>query len=204
VITSNPDNHVLEMGLIFAQGRGYLKSLWSDRSVELANQKLKEQNRFQDVLELTGDLEFQMSRLNGLKIALAQPRQSPNDDALLLTTDPSSTSIELYGFDGSAVHPLLAVDLCEQHDLVRMKSLKETALDLDVYYDSYIVTGHMPENCAANNPELTLSKLFINSGLADWTRILQDQHYAGVVFFEGTTLEVTAAGSNASTIRFVN
>jgi len=204
VITSNPDNHVLEMGLIFAQGRGYLKSLWSDRSVELANQKLKEQNRSQDVLELTGDLEFQMSRLNGLKIALAQPRKSPNDDALLLTTEPSSTSIELYGFDGSAVHPLLAVDLCEQHDLVRMKSLKETALDLDVYYDSYIVTGHMPENCAANNPELTLSKLFINSGLADWTRILQDQHYAGVVFIEGTTLEVTAAESNASTIRFVN
>ena len=204
LISSNPDNHVLEMGLIFAQGRGYLKSLWSERSVELANEKLKEQNRFQTVMELSGDQEFSMNRLSGLEIALAQPSPNPTGDALNLIIDPSSTTIDLYGFDGSAVHKLLAVDLCEQHDLVGMKSLKDAALDLDIYYDSYIVTGHLPKNCAANNPELTLSKLFINSGLAGWTQILQDQYYAGVVFIEGATLEMTAEASQASTIRFVN
>ena len=204
LISSNPDNHVLEMGLIFAQGRGYLKSLWSERSVELANEKLKEQNRFQTVMELSGDQEFSMNRLSGLEIALAQPSPNPTGDALNLIIDPSSTTIDLYGFDGSAVHKLLAVDLCKQHDLVGMKSLKDAALDLDIYYDSYIVTGHLPKNCASKNPELTLSKLFINSGLAGWTSILQDQYYAGVVFIEGATLEMTAEASQASTIRFVN
>ena len=214
LISSDPDNHLLEMRLILEQGRGYVKSLWSDRSIELAieklqaeklqAEKLKAENRSQTLIELTGDQEFALNRLSGLKIALAQPSPKPTSDALKLTIDPSSTTIDLYGFDGSAVRKLLAIDLCGQHDLVGMKSLKDAALDLGISYDSYIVTGHLPKNCDAKNPDLILSKLFKNSGLAGWTRILQDQYYAGVVFTEGGTLEMTAEASQASTIRFVN